>query len=494
MRRGALFVSLWLAGLGLLVRLPGAGIPFVRDQDVQRIFTGHLPWLEILLGKGLEDRHPPFYFLVLHLTQLFGQSEAVARAPAIVCGALVGPAVVWGAVSLGRRVEIAALAGLFGTMSVELVLRSREVSPIPLFALLAIVMSVSVVRHAAAPSRGWAAAVALSHALALWTYYLAPFVIAGALVALRARGQRSRPTLRAVAVGVAAGAPALVLGAVTFVRDRAARLAAAQHPELAWGERGLGAMATELGAVAVSALGIAMLVLLVVVAALAVRARDVGVLAPLAGLLAAFAAIALLAPVARVQPYYLVGVLPLALLAVGLGGGAIAQSSRPLGSAVVAMVVAVTGFGALGSARTLYLPASDAFMPAFAELAAGRPEQRILTVAHYDGTLLAYYLARRANVPVDWALLQREREGDAFLVAGTGKVVGALAQSHSLGADPSTAALAKLETELARGPVLVVERAEFYLPPVRDRLERCEPLAEIGPGRLYRCAAAGGAK
>lgn len=140
------------------------------------------------------------------------------------------------------------------------------------------------------------------------------------------------------------------------------------------------------------------------------------------------------------------------------------------------------------TARAFYVPPVDAFMAPFAEIAASRPERRMLTVAHYDGTLLSYYLARNAGVPMDWNHLQPEGGSDGFLVGGTDKVIEALAQSHALAEDPDAAALAKLEGRLAVEAVLVVERDGFHLPRLSDRLRRCERLAEIGTGRLYRCA------
>ena len=55
--------------------------------------------------------------------------------------------------------------------------RSREVSEIPLFALFAIASTVSLVVASERPSRAASATVAASHALALFTYYLAPLLV-----------------------------------------------------------------------------------------------------------------------------------------------------------------------------------------------------------------------------------------------------------------------------------------------------------------------------
>ncbi len=289
-------------------------------------------------------------------------------------------------------------------------------------------------------------------------------------------------------LGVAGGAPALVLGVMTFLRDRGARATAAARPDLAWGDHGSLEIAGHLANLAASGLGIGLLILLAGVTLMAIRRRDAGVLAPLGACLFTFVGIVVLAPVARVQPYYLVAVLPLAVLAIGIGAGALPAAAHRLAPAVVALVVALSSVPQLASARGLYVPPADAFMPPFAQIVSSRPERRIVTVAHYDGTLLAYYLARNAAVPMDWNHLQPEDSMGAFLVIGTGKVLDSLAHSHALAEDPDGAALTRLEGLLAREPVLVVERDGFHLPRLSDRLRRCERLAERGTGRLYRCA------
>jgi len=60
---------------------PVSACPFVHDQDVQRIFTARLPLLEMLSFVSRTERHPPLYFLVLHVVEYFSQSEAAVRLP-----------------------------------------------------------------------------------------------------------------------------------------------------------------------------------------------------------------------------------------------------------------------------------------------------------------------------------------------------------------------------------------------------------------------------
>jgi hypothetical protein len=480
---GAAWSAAWLFVLGLLVRAPRLGLPFPIDQDVQRMFTGHLPIGQILTGAGLDDRHPPLYFLVLHVAQWAGQSEAVGRAPAVLAGALLGPAVIAGAwlASRSRGPQVAMVA-LLATVSPELVKRSREVSEIPLFALFAIALCASYAAGISSPTRRRLAGITVSGALALYTYYLAPLVLAGAVAAGWLGRWTSRRAARAAAFGLAAGAPALLLEIRIFGRDEGAREAARLHPTLAWGQHGAVEMARLLFGTATETLGAPALVVLAVVSVVAVARRRVAVLAPLGALLATFAGIALVSPVARVQAYYLVAVLPLALLALaaGLPGSGAGRwlSAIVVGMACIAFVVP----GLYGATRS-----PDEFMTDFARAIDERPERLVALTADYDSTLLAYDLARRHDVPMDWG---RMHQGDgAIHLDGLPQILEPLVHVHSPGDDPEGHAIALLDGATAGGAVLVVERESLGLPRLHARLARCRPLAEASAARLLVCPA-----
>lgn len=484
---GLWLVSLALAGLGLALRLPNLSIPFAHDQDVQRLFTGHLPLSEIVAGRGLDDRHPPLYFLLLHVAERFGQAEAIVRAPATVAGALVGPAVVWSAWLAARASSVrAGLAGLAVTVSVPLVERSREVSEMPLFALVAMALVACLVAAHDRASRRAGVAVAATHALALWTYYLAPLVVLGALSVLAGHRRLDRWLLRWIGIGLALGAPSLGLGVWAFVRDLGPRATARAFPALAWGEHGVTEMLRLLAGETVHALGWPVLGLALVAGAVAVWRRDVAVAVPLAALAATVAGIALVAPVARVQPYYVLAVAPLAVLGLALLR-ADARVERGL-DVVLGVALALHAIPALAGAAVLYVRPADAFAPDFAAVAAGRPERRIATVAHYDATLLAYYLARQAGVPMDWERM-RPAEGGGFALDGLDKVVVPLAQSHALTASSGERAATTLEALTALEPILVIDRDAFQLEPVARRLGRCELLVRRAGGALHACGA-----
>jgi len=493
LRRGALVAAGALLALGLALRLPHLDLPFVRDQDVQRLFTGALPLGEILTGKGLLDRHPPLWFVVLHAVLPLGPSEAVARLPAAIAGALVGPAILAAAWTVrGRAGPVAALAGLVATMSPALVARSREVSEIPLFALLSIAICALVLRASEAPSRWTRVALAASVALALWTYYLGPLVLLGAALPLLATRRLGKDAIAGLAWGTALGMPALLLGALTVLRDHGARTTAARFPELAWGERTPGATLVELAREATVALGPAMLALALVGATSAlVRRRDPAPLVPAAAALTTALGIALVSPFARVQPYYLAAVAPLFPLAIALlpsPSAPRAPRAEALTAAACAAAIALLTVAEMPGARLAYLPHADAFMPRFASTLAARPERRVAVVAHYDATLLAYYLARASGTPVGWP--QIENSG-AFSVEGSAFRILPLARAHHLDANAAEAALGALRDAMREGPIAVIERDAMLLAPVHEELSRCEGVLEAPSARLVVCGGGG---
>jgi hypothetical protein len=485
---GAAIAACWLFAVALLLRAPHLDLPFSHDQDVQRLFTGHLPVGEILTGQGLTDRHPPLYFLVLHVAQLFGQGESVVRFPAVLAGVLCGPALIWSSWALRRRVDIGAMAGLAAVVSVELISRSREVSSIPLFGLLTLMMSASLARYVEEPSRKWTVLVALSHALALWTYYIAVFVILGNLMALLVTRRLSRGTLRAVGIGTAFGSPALVLAVVTFFRDRGARMTADVHPELAWGAHGPQEIARQLASVSVDTFGLPFAALFILAAIWAVVRRETAALLPATAFAATFVGIVLLAPFARVQPYYIVAVIPLVLLTLAVAGSDVGRGRKEpwMAAAALGGVVAAAQIPHLNKGRSQYLPDSDAFMPEVAAAVSSRSERRIAPVAHYDGTLLSYYLARQANIPMDWSRMRQQDDG-GFVLEGLGRVVQPLAYSHALDADPESTAEESLRRIMAVEPVLVVSREGFHLEGVSRLLQQCDLITQAGTGKLFRC-------
>lgn len=472
--------ALLLFALGLALRLPHLGLPFERDQDVQRLFTGAEDLVDILTGVGLRDRHPPLYFVVLHVVEWAGQSEAVARFPAAFAGACAGPLLVAYGALAGRSPRLAALAGLVATVSPVLVLRAREVSSIPLFALVLLAMAASVARDLEHPTEASRSATIGTHATSFYLYYTAPFAVLGELAVLAYL--RSLASARRVVIGAALGAPPLALLVATMLRDHGARVAAAERPDLAWGHRGaaetLVAGVRELA----DAVGAPVLAFAVVAVAWGVRRRDPFTMLPAAIVVANVVGIALVAPIARVQPYYAIAVVPCVLAA--LLAGAPRGRASVVATPAIALAAALTVASALLGAGRLYRASPNAFAPRFVATIARSGIPRIVTVAHYDATLLAYYLGRSRGRRMRWSSLRSD--GRWFEVLGTPYRLLPLVEVHR-GDDPEAQARDGLRAARRGGPFLVVDRPSFEVASIRAGLAPCVAIDTSPVARLLRC-------
>src|SRR5262249_46580348 len=206
--------------------------------------------------------------------------------------------------------------------------------------------------------------------------------------------------------------------------------------------------------IAVDTLGVPLLILLMIAVVVGIKRCDPAVIVPAAGAAATCAAIALLSPIARVQGYYVTTVLPLAALALAAAPEPRAARYRAVWVGAVVLAVALSTVPLLAGARSLYVRDPAAFMPDFARAIAQRPEHTVVSIAHYDKTLVAYYLARGAGHPVGWNMMD---EVD-------GKRIEGLVMVHELGAESEQTALRRLDQLAAAEPILVIERDAFLLP------------------------------
>ena len=117
-------------------------------------------------------------------------------------------------------------------------------------------------------------------------------------------------------------------------------------------------------------------------------------------------------------------------------------------------------------------------MPRFAAAVVDRPESTVVTVAHYDKTLLAYYLARLNGRSIAWRNWEE-----------SSKRIVPLAKVHSLRVESETELYEALDRIIDSEAVLVIERDAVTLPRIRSRLADCELLLEAPTGRLLACGA-----
>jgi len=497
LRRGALWLGGATFAAGLVLRIAHLDQPFLWDQDVQRMQIAASDLGEILAGAGLHDRRPPLLFVVLHLGGLLGQAEWVARLPAALAGALAAPAILWATGrAAGRISAFSAVGALLLALSPVLVLRSREVSELTLFGVLLVVLAGETIRLASKQHeevrRAELLALAALYAIALWCYYLAIAAILASVAVLALTQRLGRRRWLAIGAGIAAGLPSLVPGARAFWGDLAAREAARANPGVAWGDRGvaeiLGAQLDLLS----EAAGGAVLLLVALGFAWALFRRQHLVVLAFAMAAGVVLSIAALGPFVRVQPYYAVTVMPLLLLALSAlrldEGRSQSLARRALSAAAVtAAALAAVWFlaGAGPRLANLYVPEDGAFMPGFAAEIRRAEHRRVVTVTHYDGTLLSYYLARAEGVTLRSDRL-RWQDGELH-VEGLDETTATLIYTHAPDQDPAAVALARLGREASQGPVLVISRNEVRLGELDRLLARCELRREAAPARLLLC-------
>ncbi|MCA9597714.1 MAG: hypothetical protein KC776_30585 [Myxococcales bacterium] len=461
--RAALWVALSTLSVGLVLRALHLDLPFAWDQDVQRIQIGASSWSEILAGAGLRDRRPPGLFVLLHAVQVFGQAEWVVRLPALLAGALLPAGLVFALWRARGRIGAAAcVAAVVAALSPVLVARSREVSELTLVGLLLVLLAGEATRRSRA--------AAVLTALCLWLDYLALFAILPAVAML---WWRDRKPPRWLLLGMALGAPSLVLGYRAWMADRIAHDVAVARPQIAWGARSLGEISLGVGSEIAGGVGVA---LALTAAGLWIWRRSV--LSTLAGTMALGLLIAVLAlsPFVRMQPYYAVLALPLLLQVV-------AEAELPVAGQVW---IAAAGVAFLVRAAPLLPPlyASGPSFRGFAEEIRRAGQTRVATVAFYDATLLAYELARQEGVTLRVDRIRRSE--DEIRVAGLAETLVPLVWTHAPGADPDTAALRRLR---ALGPSWVLSRPDLELPALDRELARCAVVRETAVARLLSCPA-----
>jgi hypothetical protein len=279
------------------------------------------------------------------------------------------------------------------------------------------------------------------------------------------------------------GAPSLWFAARILVRDHGARLAAEAAPELAWGAWTPLRMLSATSELVFSSVGYA-LVLFALALVLAARRRDALALTAGVSALGVALGMAALTLVARIQPYYALAVIPLGLLALRT---CTEGSSRRWSQIMIALMASATTVQlatAVPWAARLYEPDERAFVARFAPQLLERPERSVITVSHYDATLLGYYLARSAGVRYAHDTITRDDHG--MHIEGVALAVIPLIRSHGDQREREDRALARLQQETTRS-VLVLTRDDFKVARVSEFVAHCDLLAEAAGGQLYRC-------
>jgi hypothetical protein len=495
---GRAMLILLLGGLGFWLRATSLDLPFAFDADVQRLFTAHLPLDDVVKTAVFEDRHPPLNFLLLHAMEHFGESESVVRLPAVIAGTLLGPVILlaawWlrGATSAqwGPRSLLAVSAALAATAAPVFVARSREVSELTLFGLLAVITAAASLYASDRPTRSALWLVALGHACLLWTYYLAAFVLLGFWLTMLGMGKVARDVGRAAVLGSLIGLPSVAFAGGTLLRDYPLREIARFFPHVVWGEQSVGNLAGDVGSIVLNGLGVPLLLIIALITVTALVSRDRTVLAPIAAAAAAVVGMFALVGVARLQAYYVVSVLPLLPLALALCRLPADRRAAWAWAALLALPVAASVPHLLASENQVIYPADPAaFGRRFAEVISARPESRIALAFAPDSTLLAYSLARAAGIEIDWHDLDI-RPG-LVEVARLQRRFIPLVQASSVQAGSGQAGVATLTALAQEGDFLAVADRPPSDPDIDAWLQRCTELDRTPVRRLLHCSGQG---
>lgn len=174
-----IFALATLTLLALAIRFWQLDYHSLWFDETMSVFWARQPAGEILdVGLHLvRDKHPPVYYLLLHLwMHLFGDGEIAMRSLSVVLGALLPPALaLLGAQLFGRRAGL--LAGLFAALNPMLTWYSQEArmfGPATTLAVLAMLCLVRALQRA--DWRWWAGYVALSLA-GLYAYLFIAFLV-----------------------------------------------------------------------------------------------------------------------------------------------------------------------------------------------------------------------------------------------------------------------------------------------------------------------------
>lgn len=473
--------------LSFALRFHNLGFPFEWDQDIQRIFSSLQSAWWVLSRLPLVDRHPPGFYLLLHFVPGIDHSELSARGLAALLGSLYAPALILlgPRQRFGERLFLYLLAlGL--SLSPVAITRAREVSELSMHALASMAFCRLLLRGASLEvSRKRALALALLGGLLPWIYYVGAAVLALLPLFLAAL---DRPLLRRwftawMRWAFALALPGVLLGAYSFLHDLGARRAAESSSGLAWGAQSVGRAAQRVGLMVLESVGYTGVSLVLLTAAVTLARRDRRTLALFVSELLTIVAVIALAPYARVQPYYAWGTaLTLLSLSLALFSEAAPRWQPWLLCALGALFAAEQGQALVRARSQLFSGSGDAFGPDFARVILSSSRRApVVALAHYDVTLLVYYLAQQQGVA-----LRAVRSGEGGTRCGSQLVQGVVA-AHQMSTEQQVLALGALRGRRETEDLWIVWRFAWQPEGLGNVLRECHRASETGSAALLFC-------
>lgn len=470
--------------LGAILRLGDLGAPFCESASTQRVELALSPLWELLTMQARDFRHPPMAALVLKAALGVGREEWILRLPFVLASSLSLPLVAL----LGRRLadrSAGAAACLACAALGPLVSEGHQVGAHALYFLTAPAVLLALLWMVERPDRRGCILLAAVNAAALWSSYLAVFLVAPQVVLL-ARRRTRRHMGAALALTAVLGALPLLNLARGFVQDMGVRQVARRVPEAAWGDvSAWDVLAQAVGqagavfAIAAAALAVAGSILLVRPRAATDRPTTIAILA---SVWIAPIVILVLTPLVRVRGTYLIVVLPLVVVLAAAGASLLASwaagrygmggaACSGLAGGLLGLLVVASLAPALssGPASLAYREQPCSYHVASRLIDASNVRTVVLVHGH-SRTLLGYYLAAPGS----------------RTLGTTG--IKSLCHTRSLGPRWRQEAEDRLRLMAAEGPLWLVDVTHVERTwPALESAGGCRPQRVLGDLRLLVC-------
>jgi len=480
------------------LRLVHLDIPFDADYMTQRLFFGSLDIGDILAHRYADQRHPQFFYLVLHFFLWFGHREWIARLPAVIFS--LTTAVALFALVRPRLGGVRGLACvLLLAASASFLSHSRDVTDITLFMTLSLVSCHLLLRCLRQPARHLLVLLVLAETAMFYTYYLAVLVVFAhlAVMLLFARSRRHLSLWIALGAAGLLAIPAFYDFLKLVFADMGIREVASRFPAHLWGERSSGELLREFAGLLIPA-GILGIIAPLLAVLGGVRWGWRSFRQPLFVLLAILLAVSslvlgLAVVLVRLMPYYLLFLLPPFFLFVVVGclgeqsGGAsgrVARAVRSAGWAALCLVVfAYVSDLSWRAPAILSSEGKDHFLRVGETVRAGEDAGMVVADPDMMHTILVYYCFPQ---PLEMYRTCSWRDEPVQCRLGSSRFAALTAMSR-MRAGWEQAAVGRLGA-IGEAPFWFVYTRRFENPPLLDLLRaRCSDRGEWGPLILYRC-------
>jgi mannosyltransferase len=201
----------------LAIRIPSIGNSLFGDElSSYYIVTGHsLGQVMHILHGHTVDLTPPLYYVITWLIERFGDSVLGLRLVSLLAGVAAVPLTYeLGRITVGRRAAVVGAAVM--AFSPYLIFYSTEARAYALLMAVLLASAVALLRALETRDRRWWAAYAALSCAAMYTHYIAAFLLLGQLIWA---GLTHRDALRALVISNLAAAVGFVPWLPTLIKE-----------------------------------------------------------------------------------------------------------------------------------------------------------------------------------------------------------------------------------------------------------------------------------